>query len=507
MQLPLLLGLRARILVSVSALVIAASCGGGGGGGGAAVSPLVVIATSPSDGALDVPLNSRVTMTFSLALDPTSVHPASAVTVGNFSSGLVSGSCAISPDGTGRTIEFTPTATMTGGVSYGVTAAATLRSTAGDVLGGPRTFVFYTVPGVALPPETALRETVGTLDTGRRNHTATLLLDGSVLLCGGFIQGTTITDRAERFDPSSELFTLIPARMRQPRAGFTATRLLDGRVLLAGGYYEVSSGTLNVTGSAELYDPATKLFTDTGSMAHARSDHAALRLPDGRVLVTGGSELLGGFLSDHATAEVFSPTTGTWSPWASSMIHTRSSHQMVDALDGRWLLVGGSDVDLRPEMFDTATGVFTPFSAAAADRARFGAAAASFASGNVSVIGGEQFGDVLFFHRGFTQLINTGSGTTRPRTYATATRITPDWVLVAGGIDIPNGSAPLSSCDVVVEGGVAGSGTYASAMHFATGMADHTATLLADGRVLFAGGWNPIAGQPQLGRGYLFKNP
>ena len=81
------------------------------------------------------------------------------------------------------------------------------------------------------------------------------------------------------------------------------------------------------------------------------------------------------------------------------MTHTRATHGMIDLLDGRWLLVGGSDVDLRPETFDVATGAFTPFAAAAADRARFGVCVAAFGSGDVAVVGGEASGDVLHFDR------------------------------------------------------------------------------------------------------------
>jgi hypothetical protein len=62
--------------------------------------------------------------------------------------------------------------------------------------------------------------------------------------------------------------------------GGTATLLLDGRVLVAGGG---SNGT-----SAELYDPATGTWSPTGSMSVGRAGFTATRLADGRVLVAGG---------------------------------------------------------------------------------------------------------------------------------------------------------------------------------------------------------------------------
>ena len=84
------------------------------------------------------------------------------------------------------------------------------------------------------------------------------------------------------------------------RTWHTATRLLDGRVLIAGGSTGWGGNPLN---SAEIYDPATRTFTLTGTMQYARTLHAATLLPDGKVLITGGYS---------ATAEIYNPATGTF---------------------------------------------------------------------------------------------------------------------------------------------------------------------------------------------------
>jgi N-acetylneuraminic acid mutarotase len=512
MRIPDLPRCLARTLRTLTSTLVVAGlvggCGGGGGGGGGGgtpVSPFVVASLTPADGANGVATNVHVLVTFSRPLAPSSVT-ATAITVGNTENGGIPGTVGLVADGLGTTLEFAPTETLPATKTWSVVVSAALRSTSGDPLGGDRTFVFRTGTGggAVLPPASALQPTTGRLQQGRRNHTATLLAGGSVLVTGGFIEGTTITDRAETFAPSTQTFTTLAARMTQPRAGHTATRLADGRVLLAGGFYEINPGTLNVTATAEVYDPAGNTFTAVGPMGTARADHAALRLPDGRVLITGGSELQGAFLADHASVEVFDPTTGQFAPWPVAMTHTRATHAMLDLRDGRWLLVGGSDADLRPETFSTTTGLFTPFAAATPDRARYGLAAATFASGDVAVVGGEALGEVVFFDRASTALINTGSGTSRPRSYATATEIGPARILVAGGIDFSNGSFVLATCDLVVEGGVAGSETYATAVRFPTGLANHTATVLADGRILFCGGLNPTGGLPEYDGAYLF---
>ena len=115
----------------------------------------------------------------------------------------------------------------------------------------------------------------------RFRHTATLLPNGQVLVAGGFNDDGVLAS-AELYDPATGLWTATGS-MATPRVDHTATLLPNGKVLVAGGEGR------RPFASAELYDPATGLWTATGSMAPSATDHTATLLPNGQVLVAGGS--------------------------------------------------------------------------------------------------------------------------------------------------------------------------------------------------------------------------
>lgn len=93
-------------------------------------------------------------------------------------------------------------------------------------------------------------------------------------------------------------FTQTIGQPEQARAFHTAALRSDRRLLLAGGFASHSGGDcgqpcqlLQATDSIEIYDHTTGTFGEAnGRLTHARGLHAALALPDGRLLVAGGCE-------------------------------------------------------------------------------------------------------------------------------------------------------------------------------------------------------------------------
>jgi hypothetical protein len=100
--------------------------------------------------------------------------------------------------------------------------------------------------------------------------------------------------------------------LNKARYGYTRTKLTNGLELIAGGYIHTEFPTIrnrNLS-SAELLEPKTGKWIETGEMHAPRYDHTAILQPDGKVLVTGGyDKRYGDTLSNN---ELYDPTMGTW---------------------------------------------------------------------------------------------------------------------------------------------------------------------------------------------------
>ncbi|MGZ3416843.1 MAG: Kelch repeat-containing protein [Polyangiales bacterium] len=230
-------------------------------------------------------------------------------------------------------------------------------------------------------------------------------------------------------------------------------------------------------------------WTSTAPMSSARALHTATELADGRVLVAGGIyERTVSLSSVRSTAEIFDPKTGAWKPAASFDV-PRYLHTATRLPSGKVLVVGGY------EIASPTTTIYDPTidkwrSGPASSNYRVGSAACALADGTVLVSGGGQFtlfGDAsptasIEVYDEKTDAFTKGPPMSMPRLGHTATRLADGRVLVAGGGTSPGNA----SKDAEIYDPVAKKWTAVPSMSVARSA--HTATLLVDGRVLVVGG-------------------
>jgi hypothetical protein len=140
-------------------------------------------------------------------------------------------------------------------------------------------------------PLTGAFQYAGSLNAARKAHAAAVLKDGRVLIAGGSAvapDGTKVAlTSTEIYDPNSASISAGPT-LNVRRYAHSATTLIDGTVLLAGG----NNGSADLA-SIEIYDPiANTISLSSASLLTARSGHVALLLPNNNsVLLAGGTSL------------------------------------------------------------------------------------------------------------------------------------------------------------------------------------------------------------------------
>lgn len=186
------------------------------------------------------------------------------------------------------------------------------------------------------------------LVTPRYFHTATRLsgnLGASVLVAGGLDDTGKPIATAELFKPLAEDFSdTFSAQMVVPRWRHQAVPLPDGSVLILGGLTLDTMGMPVPVDAIELFTLDAG-FTVVGTMPPNAGllDFSATVLPDGRVLIAGGTRTDGGVAEGSAFIARLDPVDGTVDIVATDRLGTpRAGHQATLLCDGSVLIAGGT---------------------------------------------------------------------------------------------------------------------------------------------------------------------
>jgi N-acetylneuraminic acid mutarotase len=279
-------------------------------------------------------------------------------------------------------------------------------------------------------PVTGTWSVTGSLNIARYGQRPTLLQNGKLLVSGGYngsYPSGGFVAAGEIYDPATGLWTMTGS-VSIARDGHTATLLTNGLVLITGGTRFINGGYTEVV-NCDLYNPATGSWTATGSLTSRRSSHTATLLPNGRVMVTGGHFYQSGVFYRNNT-EIYTPATGTWA-LTGSMINTRDHHTATLLPNGKVLVAGGTQhfngaAMANCELFDPAVGTWS--ATASMGSAREYHSALLLPSGNVLAVAGTP--DAGYTYWASTELYDVGLGFDPARTPQISTITSP---LVSGG--------------------------------------------------------------------------
>lgn len=211
--------------------------------------------------------------------------------------------------------------------------------------------------------------------------------------------------------------------------------LPNGNVLVAGGFVLDALGNEAASTTAEIYDVGTGTWATAMPMHGKRAIAAAATLANGDILVSGGETET---LTILDSAEVYSATSGTWSTTGGLNI-PRSGHTSTAVGDGTVLVAGGWDTTGN-HFYDAELYQAGAFSLAGAiNDTRFFHAAVALPGNRVLLGGGtEPFDGAL----GTLEMYTAGVGwaprgslarMASPRTLASALRLADGDVLFVGG--------------------------------------------------------------------------
>gem|GEM_PF-2863255 len=313
---------------------------------------------------------------------------------------------------------------------------------------------------------------------------------------------------AQVWDPSTGGFTAVPNTFSNLfGAGHAA--LSDGRLLLAGGQASAGVGLRD----ANIFDPMVQDWTLAAPMAFARWYPTVTSLPDGRLLVTSGSDTCETCLVP--TPEIYDPLTNTWTQLSAASLPLPLHPMMFLLPNGRVLAAGSVEQSMVSQVLDIAAQTWTAVGGSAVD----GHSAVMYAPGRVVKSGSAaSVGASVAAAAATTYVLDATQASPAwratapmafPRAFHNLTVLPDGSVLATGGGTTLDGTDAASAVLAAeLWSPVSETWTTVAAMQTPR-LAHSTALLLPDGRVLVAGGGR-LGPQPQLSAEiysppYLFK--
>jgi WD40 repeat protein len=254
------------------------------------------------------------------------------------------------------------------------------------------------------------------------------------------------------------------------------TLLNSGKVLVLGG----------TTSGAELYDPATKTFSRTGSMSTARLQGAVVKLASGNVLVAGG-------LNGVGTAEIYDVAGGVFGT-AINMNVARGDIDGVKLADGRVLIASGYGSG-----YQSSAELFVPGGVSVSMPGVDSVSPASGEAGTQVTVTGSNFGEQVVGVSAVTigsvsaEIVSWSDTEIVVKVPAGLTAGEKSLIVakaITGGI-LQSVAKPFT---VTVPQPVFETGSFVPTGSVAVARYAYSATLLPDGKVLIAGGQTPSQG-------------
>jgi len=366
-------------------------------------------------------------------------------------------------------------------------------------------------------PATGTSRPTGSLESARYGHSAVRLPDGRVAILGGTDANNFCCYSVEVYDPTTDSFTTLPGRTTYCHTGHTAILLPNGSIWIY----------------RELYNPATGVSVIAAEPPVAQDLSQVTLLQDGRLLFTGGE--------GNGQCSLFNPETLTWEMAASPMVVPRFGHNALRLADGRVVILGGigypfpNEAVTRAEIFDPVTGRFSDAGyvdpATARDKATLLAdgrilllsglgglreaaiydplfqdtfpaqnttisdaksSAILLSDGHVLIVNSTPTPEIFEPERSFLQPFESVGGLAQYGNEGTFTRLQDGSVLVTGGFQLGS-NTPVQTTQRFIPA----LNKFVPDSPLPTPMVSHGSVLLADGRVLVAGGddapWVPTS--------------